>query len=290
MPKLKTTYDKEEDIPAGFGELYADRGGKFELTGVEGIKTQSDIDKLNEGIRKERADHKITRDKLTKFGDIDPEVLPTQLAELEETKAQLATAIKDGKIDPAKNAEAIDAAVRRALGPVEREKTQLQRDLDAARKATDAEKAQVAALNGAIVSSKIQGTLRDAAVGSKVIATAIDDAVMNGVNVFEVTEDGRILTKDNTPGVTPGLTPTEWLKDMQEKKPHWWPASQGGGSGGGRGGLPSRAENPWTAEGWNISKQGAFLKANGEAKALEAARSAGLNSLTASHPAAAKAA
>ena len=44
--KIKTAYDTVEEIPEGFGELYAERNGKFELIGVDGIKTQSDIDNI----------------------------------------------------------------------------------------------------------------------------------------------------------------------------------------------------------------------------------------------------
>lgn len=281
--KLKTTYDTPEEIPQGFAELYIERDGKQVLTGIENVKTQSDIDRVNEALRKERADHKAAKDKLSKFGDVDPESLPATLAELEDTKAQLATAVKDGKVDPAKNAEAIDAAVRRAVGPVERVKDQLQRDLDNARKVVGEKDIEIGNLNGNIRRGKIEGTLRDAAIAAKVIPTAIDDAVMVGANAFDLTDDGRILTKDTTP--TPGLDPKEWLKDMQEKRPHWWPASVGGGSGtGGRGGVPNRAENPWSAEGWNVSKQGQYVKVHGEPKALEAAKAAGLSSLTATKP------
>ena len=81
----------------------------------------------------------------------------------------------------------------------------------------------------------------------------------------------------------------EWLKDMQEAKPHWWPASQGGGAGGGRGGLGgARADNPWTKEGWNLTKQGQFVRQFGDAKALEAAKAAGLSGLGSTKPAESK--
>ena len=36
MPaKLKTIYEKEEEIPEGYTDLYLERNGKFELTGIE---------------------------------------------------------------------------------------------------------------------------------------------------------------------------------------------------------------------------------------------------------------
>jgi hypothetical protein len=275
MAKLKTIYEKVEEIPEGYAELYVERNGKYELTGIEGVKTQADIDRVQGGLVNEKKEHKATKEKLAKFGDLDPEVVPAQLSELEATKAQLATAITDGKIDPEKNAAAIDAAVKRALGPVEREKTQLQRDLDAARKAGEMKTAEVLALEGSIKQTKMEGTLRDAALDGKVLPTAIDDAVMVGSRMFELAEDGRMLTKDNV-GVTPGLDAKEWLKDMKEKRPHWWPLSQGGGARGGGGGPTSRADNPFTQEGWNVSRQGQAIKTLGLAKAAEMAKAAGV--------------
>ena len=90
MPvKLKTIYDKQEEIPEGFGELYAERNGKFELTAVEGVKTQADIDRVQTALVKERADHKAVKDKLVAFGDVDPATLPVMQEELAEAKAKL---------------------------------------------------------------------------------------------------------------------------------------------------------------------------------------------------------
>lgn len=284
MAKLKTIYEKEEDIPEGFHELYTERGGKWELNGVEGVKTQADIDRINEALRKEKADHKAAKEKLQAFGDLDPEKVPEMISELDSTKAQLEAAIKDGKVDPEKNAAAIDAAVKRALGPVEREKTQLQRDLDKARGETKQWQDKTTELEGNIRTSKIEQTLRDAALGAKVLPTAVDDAVMNGLRMCELTDDGRVLTKD-MPGITPGLDPSEFFKEMQEKRPHWWPLSQGGNSRGGGGAPVNRAENPWTAEGWNLTKQGQLYKTLGAAKAAEMAKAAGVQ-IGATRPAA----
>ena len=284
MPKLKTIYDTQEEIPEGLGDYYVERNGKFELQ-AEGVKTQADIDRIQEGLRKEKADHKATKDKLTKFGELDPEKVVESLAELDTVKTQLDAAIKDGKIDPEKNQAAIDAAVNRALGPDNREKTQLQRDLDNARKTSADLTAEKTALEGSIKRGKIEGALRDAASAAKVVPYAIDDALRAGTDVFEIAEDGRILTKDGA-GVTPGIEPKEWLKDMQEAKPHWWPASVGGGAAGGRGGVGGLKDNPWTKENWNLTAQGRYVNQFGEAKAAEAAKAAG-SSLGATRPAAA---
>lgn len=282
--KLKVVYDTADEIPEGFTELYIERDGKFALTGVEGVKTQADIDRINEGLRKERADHTITKGKLAKFGDVDPDTIPGTLTELEELRAKMEALGPNGQVDQTKIQPVIDAAVNRALGPVTREKTQLQRDLDAARKDVTTRDGEIVELKGSITTSVIERELRDAATAGKVLGEAVSDAVVIGRSIFEIAEDGRVLTKE-LPGVTPGLSPKDWLKDQQQSRPYWWPASQGGGAAGGRGGLPVRAENPWTNEGWNVTAQGRYVRTHGEAKALEAAKAAGLTSLTAARPA-----
>ncbi len=287
MAKLKTIYETAEDIPEGFADLYVERNGKFELNGIEGVKTQADVDRVSEALRKEKTDHKSTKDALNKFHGIDPETVNAQLEELESAKSQLEAFTKEGKLDEAKLEPIIEARVKRALGPVEREKTNLTRALEAAK----AEAANVAAerdkLSGTIRQGAVERAIRDAATAAKVIAPAIEDAVMQGLSVLEVAQDGAIVTKDNVPGVTPGIGPNDWLKDMQDKRPHWWPQSQGGGARGGNGGTPNRADNPWTKEGWNMTKQGQMVRTLGEAKAKAMAESVG-SFIGATSPAAAK--
>jgi hypothetical protein len=274
MPvKLKTIYEKKRISRRLWPSLYLERNGKFELTGIEGVKTQADVDRVQEALRKEKTDHKTTKESLAKFGDLDPEKVPAALEELEEVKAQLATATKDGKVDEGAVQERIEAAVNRAVGPLQRDKKSLETQLANKDKVIAEKDGEVSTLQGSIKRSKIEGILRDNAIAAKVIPTAIDDAVMVGLNMFEEVE-GKYVTKDGS-GITPGLEPKEWYKDMQEKRPHWWPPSQGGGSRGGGAPLGRHADNPWSAAGWNITNQGKYITQHGEAKAAEAARSVG---------------
>jgi hypothetical protein len=275
MAKLKTIYETAEEIPEGFADLFTERNGKFELTGIENVKTQGDVDRVAEALRKEKADHKATKESLVKFHGIDPETVNAQLEELESTKTQLETLTKGGALDEAKLEPIIEARVKRALGPVEREKTQLTRALEVSKNETVAARTEVDKLSGVLQSGTIERAIRDAAIAAKVISPAIEDAVMQGLSVLTAAEDGAIVTKDNVAGVTPGISAADWLKDMQDKRPHWWPVSQGGGSRGGSGGAVNRADNPWTKEGWNMTKQGQTVKTLGEAKAKAMAESVG---------------
>lgn len=275
MPvKLKTIYEKQEEIPEGFGDLYAERNGKFELTGVEGVKTQADIDRVSEALRKEKADHKLVKDKLVAFGDVDPATLPVLQEELAEAKAKLEAVTAEGKDKIEAVNSQIEAAVNRAVGPVTRDKEALARQLEVAKKAVTDKEAEIATVKQEQQQERVRTTLRDAVIAAKVVPTAIDDAVLVGETMFELV-DGKLVTKDAN-GITPGLSPKEWAKDMEEKRPHWFPISVGGGAQGGKGGGSlNLKDNPWSVAGWNLTKQGQVVKDLGPEKAADMAARVG---------------
>ena len=63
--QLELSYDSADDIPAGMESLYTEKDGKQVLTGVKGMKTQADIDRLQTALTKERNDHKTVRTQLS---------------------------------------------------------------------------------------------------------------------------------------------------------------------------------------------------------------------------------
>jgi hypothetical protein len=118
----------------------------------------------------------------------------------------------------------------------------------------------------------IHDAVRSAAIASKMIDTAVDDALTLAERMLTITDDGKVVTKEGV-GVTPDSDPTVWLSEIQTKRPHWWPMSQGGGargSGGGGGGVT----NPWKASSWNLTEQGRILRED-EARADRMAAAAG---------------
>lgn len=275
--RLKTIYDTAEEIPEGYLDLYTERNGHWELTGIEGVKTQADIDRVQNALVKERGDHKATKALLAPFDGLDPEAIQAQANRLEEVTAQLEAINKDGRIDETKLEPIIAARVKQAVAPLERDKLNLERQVDAQKKLVSERDGEVTNLRTSITTGDIERQIRDAASEAKVIPTAIFDAVRYGREVFEKTEDGRVITRDVN-GVTPGLTPKEWFKDQQDKAPHWWPPSVGGGSQGGgnqRPGGYGGANNPWSKAGWNLTKQGALVRQLGEVKAAEIAAQVG---------------
>jgi hypothetical protein len=274
---LKTIYDTKEEIPEGYEALYTEKNGKWELTGVQGVKTQADVDRVSEALRKEKLEAKAAKEKLATFDGIVPEEHHALVTTLEETKAQLEAVKKDGSLDETKLEPLIQARVKQQIAPVEREKASLQKQLEAKNTALAAKEAEAATLHQTIVTGQVERTIRDAAVHAKVLPHAINDVVMRGSRLVELRDDGSVITKDGV-GVTPGLTPGEWLKDEMERSPHWWPVSVGGGAQGGgtaRGGEYAGSNNPWSKEGWSLTKQGQVVTKLGAAKAAEVAAMAG---------------
>ena len=271
--KLKTLYEKLEDIPESYVDLYTEKNGKFELTAVEGVKTQADIDRVNNALVKERNDHKVVREKLQMFGDADPASIPALTEELNEAKARLDALTAEGKNGEEAVTAQIEAAIARAVGPINRDKESLTRQLDVQKKVVAEKEAEVAKLHSDIQSEHTRIEIRDALIVAGVIPAALEDAVLVGERMFEIV-DGKLITKGDG-GMTPGLRPKEWTKEMEEKRGHWWPASVGGGAQGGKGGGSSLKDNPFSAEAWDVTKQGTLYKESPE-KAAQAAARAGV--------------
>lgn len=267
--KLKLVYGTQEDIPNGYEALYTEKDGKWHLTGVEGMKTSEDIARLTESLRKEREDHKKVKDVLAKLGgpDLDADALVEKLDEYEELKLRVESG-EGGKIDDKKVEELVEQRVQRRLAPVERERDRLKT------RNTELEN-ENGTLKGTITRGTVESELRRHATEGKVVTSALDDILDIGANIFEVAEDGAVVTRQGLRNVPAGITPDVWLSDMKEKRPHWWPASQGGGAGGGSkdGGTTS---NPWTKDNWSIEAQAQLVRTD-PGKADRMAKAAGVH-------------
>lgn len=273
---LKAIHDTIDDIPEQFRELYTEKGGKFELTGITGVKTQADIDRLQTALTNERNEHKETKDllgKWTALGEIDD--IHDKLDKFPELEAA-----SQGKLDEAQIEEIVtrrvDGTIKSRIAPLERQITQLTGERDEA-------VAEASESRKTITRTKIHDAVRSQLVANKVINEAMDDALMHADRIFEIREDdGAIVARDQV-GVTPGIAPDEWLTEMKQARPHWFPSSQGGGAGGNNRGPGAGADNPWTKENWNITKQHMYTKQHGREKAAQLAKMAG-SELGASRP------
>lgn len=260
---LKATHDTLEEIPEAHRELYTERGGKFELTGIEGVKTQADIDRLNRGLTSERDAHKLSKAKLEGYLNLgDAEELQAKLDRIAELEAAAG-----GKLDETKLNELVEGRLRTKTAPLEREKAQLI--------AQNAEKdTKIEAYEARERQRVIHDVVRTAASKSKMHEHALEDALLLAERVLEVDEQGNVTTKDGV-GVTPGISPEVWLQEMAPKRPHWWPESGGGGGRGNPGGRGGHGgNNPFTAEHWNMTEQGRVYSESPE-RAAQLAQSAG---------------
>lgn len=266
---LSVEHNSIDEIPEQYRELYTERDGKFQLTGIAGIKTQSDIDRLNGALEKERNDHKEARDKLsswTTLGD-DPSEISGRLDRITELEVA-AEGNKDGMDE--KLEKLTEARVASRLAPFERENKTLKEKIQG-----------ILEENESLKNQKIRRTIHDevraAGNKSKINSDAEPDVLLLSDAVFSVTETGEVLTKENDYGVAPGLSPDLFFQEMRDKRTHWWPPNVGGGSpGSGRSGGGGFSKNPFSKDHWNLTEQGRVVKEHGEEKARAMAKAVGV--------------
>jgi hypothetical protein len=258
---LKAIYSSADEIPEGFKDLYEERDGQLQLTKIEGIKTDADVHRVQSALEKERNDRKKLQESWNSFfGDKKPEDIQAQLDKIPELEAAA-----DGKVDEEKLNQIADSRVKSKTAPLERELNNTKTELQKAQETIQQYQAKE-------TQRTIHDAVREAGSKAKVLDSAMEDALMLAERVFEVSEDGKVVAKEGV-GVTPGVTPDVWLSEMQQKRPHWWPASQGAGAKGS--GAQGFANNPWSAAGWNMTKQGQIVREQGMEKAQQMAKSAG---------------
>lgn len=249
---LKAILDSIDDLPEDVKKEYVERNGKFELQ-VEiatdvGVKSFTDFSKLNGALLKERNDHKAVKERLGLLGDRKIEDVLTQLDRIPELEAAAA-----GKLDETKLNELVEGRLRTRIAPLERERDTLKTQLGERDKAIDSYTAKER-------TRTIHDEVRRAiGAQSGFQSSAVEDALMYAERMLEVTDEGRVITRDGV-GITPGVDATVWLTDMQRNRPHWWGPSIGGGARGGNGG--GGGSNPWTAENWNMTEQGRIYREN----------------------------
>jgi hypothetical protein len=265
MNAINIEYDKIDAVPEAFRSLYTERDGKAVLTGVSGLKTQRDVDAVSEALRKERYDHALAREALKPWSTLGlkPEDIVAKLDKFPELEALAAAA---GNIDEKVKA-VIEPRIAQATAPLQRELATTKTEVENWRtRATTAETN--------LTSYRRNDGVRAAATELAVINTAIADIELVASVYFDQTDDGKFVTKSGIDGVTPGLGFKEWLRDMQKSRPHWWPASQGGGGNGGNGNGPG-GTNPWSKDSWNMTEQGKIVTTQGMTVAEQMAKAAG---------------
>jgi hypothetical protein len=125
---LNAVVDSLDDVPEAFKELYTERGGKFEITGIVGLKTQADVDRVNEALRKEREDHKKAKDALLAFNALGLKADEIQ-AKIDKFDELEVAATAAGKINDEQINQIVETRIKTRIAPVERAKAELETKL-----------------------------------------------------------------------------------------------------------------------------------------------------------------
>lgn len=264
---IKAVVDSLDDVDEKYKDLYTEVNGKFEITGIEDVTLLSPVKKLKDENGARRISERKAKEALAPYAALigerkleDVQLMLDRYPELE--------AAAEGKLDDKKIDGIVETRIKAKLAPVERENGTL--------------KQQIAERDGIIQGYKTKETIRTVhdsvreAIGKQqgFQQTAIEDALMHAERMFEVNEDGKVVTRDEV-GVTPGIDAVVWLTEMQVKRPHWWGTTTGGGSRGNNGSQGSTSgNNPFTREHWNMTEQGKLIRTN-RARAEQLAKSAG---------------
>jgi len=210
-----------------------------------------------EAARKERLLHKETKEKLDMWNGYEHEEVVAKLDRIPELEAAAADKIDEEKLEQMAEARALTR-----IRPLEREANRLKEQL--LEKDVSIEKFTLKD-----TTRTKHDAIRAACKESKDFNTnAVDDALLLGTTILQLTEEGKVQTED-------GMSPDQWLSDIQSKRSHWWEPSVGGGARD-RAGLPSGiASNPFTNENWNMTEQSKIVKEHGMEKATQLAKAAG---------------
>ena len=260
---IRAILNSLEEVDPKYQDLYTQKGDKWELTGVEGVKTQGDVDRVQAGLVKERAEHAKTKERFSKLAEYDLDDVVAKMDKYEELE------LKANGNTGAANEETINKIVETRLNSAT---APLKRDLQKAQQAVVEKDKTIESYQSKEKRRVISDSIRAAAVKQNLQPTAIDDAILLGEQSFDLTEHGDIITRDGI-GVTPGVAPDVWLTDLQASRPHWWGQSSGGGAGGSRSNNAGET-NPFSHDNWNMTAQGAMVKSN-PAKAEQMAKAAG---------------
>lgn len=284
---LNYSYPKdkfESEVEEAFRSLYTERGEQFVMTGIAGIKTQADVDKLQGSLNAERDAHKKTKERFrsltfngTSIVDLNDDDLKPVIEAFDGYAELKAKAESAGKTDDAKINQLVEERLKGKLAPVER-------DLKAKTDALTAATEKIAQFETEKRQRTIHDAVRQAITETKVgkfEPTAVDDALLLAERIFDVDDQGNVTIKDNV-GFTPGVNATEWLIEIAERKKHWFGETVGGDAKGSKN-NGKLSDNPWTSANWNKTKQGEYIAQHGEEKAKQAASAAG-SSLDALYP------
>lgn len=261
---LKAIVDNLDSVPEQYRDLYSQKNGKYEFTGVEGLKTQGDVDRLQQALNKERGEKTALETQLRAWGDHKPETVIPILDKIPELEAAAEAGKK--KLDE----KQIEAIVNGRLAPLQRELDTTKTNLTAAQK-------RVGEYEELSKRRTISDAVRAIAAESKALPEAYKDEysglMLLAGQIFTVDAQGQVVVKEGAPGLTHGTRAQDVLGDLQRSHPYFWPQSTGGGASGNTGSNAGTA-NPF--KGNNMTDRSVFIKENSPDKVNNAMKAAGL--------------
>lgn len=241
---LTYSYDSLDAVPEAFRSLYSEGDdGKFELTGITGIKTEKDVNTVMGSLQKERNDHNATKQILSRLGRPVDEVL----ADLDRIPALEAAANGAPNID------------EQLAGRLQQETAPLQRTIDSLQSTNEQLQQQAQQAQQELMSYKMDVVTSKFALKHKVRDDAIEDVQFMAQAYFEVNDSGDFVAKSNVNGVTPGIGIETWLVDLKQTKPYLFPESSIPNSRKKNG---SGMNNPWAKDTFNMTEQSKLTKEN----------------------------
>ena len=269
---LKATYLNAEEIPAEYASLYTERNGQYELTGVEGIKTAGDIDRLSTALSNERAAHKNTKATYGWVGDLSQDDVQGMRDAQEDLQHQLSVrpqGLSDEQVEERANTMAL------------RQTRAMERELSTLRSERDAHVNAIRLHEGAQAQRSIRDAVDSSLAGKnsiQVVDSAKEDIVPFAERIMTIDESGQAVTRDGV-GFEPGLPFSEVLAELQSsgRRSHWFPGNTGAGAAGSAAGsTAATGSNPFADANFNLTEVGKIV-AEDPARAKVLAKAAGKN-------------
>jgi hypothetical protein len=251
---LKYTLENLEGVEENFHSLYREDNGKYVLD-VEGVRSATDFDKVNNALVSERKLSKQYKDSATswesKFAGRTPDQI---LADLERIPVLEAESV--GKVDSKKMNEIAEITAKQRMAPLEHEITKL--------KQAAAEKDQtIAQFQAADRRRTIHDAVRALAAKEgfqeQTYAGAEGALMLLAERYLTINTIGEVVVAEGAKPYTEGLGLKEALGEIKQHHPYLLKPSVGGGSAGNTGGG-SISGNPF--RGNDMTARGRFINEN----------------------------
>jgi hypothetical protein len=225
MFKLKQLFMQEEGGGEGGEGSGGSQGAAF--TPEQQALFDSKLSEVTNGLKSKNSELlgkvKEYGEKLKSFDGIDPEAVRGILSKFaNDEEAQL---IAKGDIDT--------VLAKRA----DRMKAGFEKDLKLAQDAATNASSRTEKYASRVLKGEVIGAATEAGVHKY----AMEDAMLAASRDFELDDDGNPVAREGKYGKDgKPLTLKEWMAEMKETRPHWFPATGNGGGAGHGGGNGSK--------------------------------------------------